>query len=114
MSAALQFNPTAPKRRLGVDNSHRLIHTRRPTQAEATLHETQEIPDVWSDETDRARAELLAEATAEVRARARRYVQEPAEAAWHDLVEALTRAYGDNETYDLLRAVAIHAQTRRP
>lgn len=78
------------------------------------MQESRETAEVWSDELDAARAELFAEATAEVRARARRYVQEPAEAAWHDLVEALTRAYGDSETYDLLRAVAIHAQTRRP
>lgn len=61
---------------------------------------------------DRARAELVAEAIAEVRTRARRYVQEPAEAAWHDFVEALTRTYGDGETYDLLRAVEIHFRTR--
>ena len=77
------------------------------------MHESREIADLQSDEIDQARAELFAEATAEVRARARRYVQEPAESAWHDLVEALTRAYGDSETYDLLRAVAIHAKTRR-
>ena len=77
------------------------------------MHESREVADVRSNESDRAQAELFAEATAEVRARARRYVQEPAESAWHDLVEALTRAYGDSETYDLLRAVAIHAQTRR-
>jgi hypothetical protein len=77
------------------------------------LHESREIANVQSDEADRARAELFAEATAEVRARARRYVQEPAEAAWHDLVDALTRAYGDSETYDLLRAVAIHTKTRQ-
>lgn len=78
------------------------------------MRESPEIADVRSDEMDRARAELFAEATAEVCARARHYCQEPAEAAWHNLVEALTRAYGDSETYDLLRAVAIHTQTRRP
>jgi hypothetical protein len=70
-----------------------------------------EIALVWDDEMDTARAELLAEAFAGVGTRARRYVQEPAEAPWHDLVDALTRAYGDSEAYDLLRAVEIHSRT---
>jgi hypothetical protein len=65
-----------------------------------------------TDELNGARSELLGEAIADVQTRARNYVQEPAEAAWHNLVEALTRTYGDSETYDLLRAVAIHSQTR--
>lgn len=69
-----------------------------------------EIAVVSSDEIDRARAELLIEAVAEVATRAQRYVQEPAEAAWHDLLGALTRTYGDSEAYDLLRAVEIHAR----
>ena len=62
------------------------------------------------DGVDSARAELLAEAVAEVPTRALRYVQEPAEGAWHDFVEALARTYGDSETYDLLRAVEIHSR----
>ncbi len=59
------------------------------------------------------RSETVAEALAEVRTRARRFVQEPAEAAWDDLVHALRRAYGDGDTYDLLHAVEIHTRTSK-
>jgi hypothetical protein len=45
--------------------------------------------------------------------RARRYVQEPGDAAGIELVDALRRAYGDEETYDLLRAVEIHSRISR-
>ena len=58
-----------------------------------------------------ARADLQAEAIADVGTRARRYVQEPSDPSWHDLVDALARTYGDGETYDLLRAVEIHSRT---
>ena len=75
------------------------------------MHETREIP--RSAPIDSAQAELLAEAIAEVRTRARRYVQEPADGAWQDLVQALARTHGDSETYDLLRAVEIHTLTSR-
>ena len=61
-------------------------------------------------EMDMARAELLAEAVAEVPTRAMRYVQEPAEGAWHEFIEALARTYGDTATHDLLRAVEIHSR----
>jgi hypothetical protein len=64
-----------------------------------------------ADETEDTRLELLAEAVADVGARARRYMQEPAEGAWHDLVAALARTYGDSQAYDLLRAVEIHSRT---
>lgn len=76
------------------------------------MHEPEEISlGVWPEEIERARADLLAEGIAQVRTRACRYVQEPAETAWHELVQALTRTYGDTETYDLLRAVEIHLRT---
>lgn len=65
------------------------------------------------DEMDTARAELLAEAIAEIPTRALRYIQEPADGAWHDLVVALARIYGDPATYDLLRAVEIHSRIPR-
>jgi hypothetical protein len=45
--------------------------------------------------------------------RARRYVQEPGDATGIELVDALRRAYGDEETYDLLRAVEIHSRISR-
>lgn len=63
-------------------------------------------------ERDAARA-ANAEAIADVRTRARCYLREPADASWHELVEALTRTYGDGDTYDLLHAVTIHSQTSR-
>ena len=66
------------------------------------------------DEMDVSRAELLAEGIAEVPTRALRYIQEPADGAWHDLVEALARIYGDPATYDLLRAVEIHSRISPP
>jgi len=62
-------------------------------------------------ETEDAQLEPLAEAVADVGARARRYVQEPADGAWYDLVAALARTHGDSEAYDLLRAVEIHSRT---
>jgi hypothetical protein len=60
---------------------------------------------------DATRAELLMEAMADLRVRATRYVQEPADDAWHDLVNALARTHGDSEAYDLLRAVEIRLRT---
>jgi hypothetical protein len=59
---------------------------------------------------DPARQQLLDEAIAEVHARAGRYLREPAESAWLDLVDALTRAHGDSEAYELLRAIEIHTR----
>lgn len=76
------------------------------------MPEAGEMPPVRADDLDGARMQLLVEEMAEVRTRARRYIQEPAEAAWHDLVEALTRTYGDSDAYDILRAVEIHSRTR--
>lgn len=75
------------------------------------MQETGEIATNWAHEMDRAREELLAETIAEVGTRARRYMQEPADPAWHDLVEALRRICGDSATYDLLRALEIHSRT---
>jgi hypothetical protein len=65
---------------------------------------------VTADQLTKARAALLIEAMDEVRTRAQRYLQEPAEGAWLDLVAALARAHGDGATYELLRAVEIHSQ----
>ena len=76
------------------------------------MQEAGEMPHVRADDLDGARMQLLVEEMAEVRTRARRYIQEPAEDAWHDLVEALTRTYGDTDAYDILRAVEIHSRTR--
>jgi hypothetical protein len=73
------------------------------------MHEPYDV--VSADELERVRAELLVEAIDDVHRRARRYVQEPGENAWHELVRALTRTYGDSATYELLRAVEIHSRT---
>ncbi len=96
-----------------VDKSHQVIHTREPRRVELTLHPSRKTALLQNDQMDGVHVELLAEAIADVSTRARCYLSEPADAAWHDLVEALTRTYGDRETYDLLRAVAIHSQTSR-
>jgi hypothetical protein len=77
------------------------------------MYEPSETALVQTDPIGGARADLLAEAIADVRTRARCYLSEPADAAWNELVDALTRTYGDDETYDLLRAVTIHSQTSR-
>lgn len=77
----------------------------------AERHSLLRLLDQAITERDAARA-ALAEANADVRTRAGCYVSEPADVAWHELVEALTRTYGDGVT-DLLRAVTIHFQTSR-
>jgi len=73
-----------------------------------------EASDVTQPSTpDAARAELLMEALADLNVRATRYVHEPADDAWHDLVTALARTHGDSEAYELLRAVEIRLRTSR-
>ena len=73
----------------------------------------QEVGSAHVAPTYSARAELTAEAVADVSVRARRYLQQPADDTWRDLVQALTRTHGDNDAYDLLRAVEIHTRTSR-
>jgi hypothetical protein len=73
----------------------------------------QEVGAGSNPSADAARAQLLSEAMAEVGARARRYLQEPAEPAWHDLISALARTHGDSAAYDLLRAIEIRVRTSR-
>jgi hypothetical protein len=67
-----------------------------------------------ADELTGARAGLLVETLAAIQTRARRYLQQPEEGAWHDLVHALARAHGDGATYELLRAVEIHSRISDP
>ncbi len=71
---------------------------------------------VSANEPAGARAALLLEAMVAIQTRARRYLQEPEEGAWHDLVDALARAHGDTATYELLRAAEVHSRIsgRRP
>jgi hypothetical protein len=63
-----------------------------------------------ADDLTNARGVLLAESLTAIHTRVRRYLQEPEEGAWHDLVDALARAHGDSATYELLRAVEIHSR----
>jgi hypothetical protein len=63
--------------------------------------------------TDARAAEISARLGA-VETRARQYLQEPGEGAWHELVDALERAHGDDATHELLRAVEIHFRTSVP
>ncbi|MBA2632167.1 MAG: hypothetical protein H0U86_04080 [Chloroflexi bacterium] len=69
---------------------------------------------VSADQLEKARAALLVEAMTAIHTRARRYLQEPGEGAWHDLVRALARAHGDSATYELLRAVEVHSRVSVP
>jgi hypothetical protein len=64
-----------------------------------------------ADELEHPRHELLVDALGEVRTRARRYLQEPGDTAWHELVRALARCFGDSPSYELMRAVEIHSRT---
>lgn len=52
-------------------------------------------------------------ALAVVGIRARRYLLEPGDGPWYDVVRALTDALGDDEAYDLLRAIEIRVHTNR-
>jgi hypothetical protein len=63
-----------------------------------------------ADELTEARAAPLADTLAAIQTRARRYLQEPEDAAWHDLVDALASAHGDSATDELLRAVEVHSR----
>ncbi len=73
-------------------------------------HSEVEVAD--AGETGSARSDLTREYIEQVRVRAQRYVQEPADGAWHDLVQALARTFGDSEAYDILRAAEIHHRLR--
>ncbi|MGH2483566.1 MAG: hypothetical protein ACRDE9_03810 [Candidatus Limnocylindria bacterium] len=42
---------------------------------------------------------------------ARRYLLEPGDGPWYDMVRTLREALGDDETYDLLRAIEIRFRT---
>jgi len=42
---------------------------------------------------------------------ARRYLLEPGDGPWYDIVRTLREALGDDETYDLLRAIEIRFRT---
>ena len=75
--------------------------------------EVDESAFVKPDQADLTWLELLAEGVRQVNAQSRRYVQEPSESAWYDLVRALTNVHGDADTYELLRAVEIHAGIKR-
>ena len=72
------------------------------------------IDAVSADELGPVRTALLLETLEAIHTRARRYLQEPEEGAWHDLVDALARAHGDGATHELLRAVEIHSRTAGP
>lgn len=68
---------------------------------------------IRTDGPELLRLQLLSEAVSALAAQAARYVSEPSDAAWFDLVRALTEALGDSDAYQLLRAVEIHAEIRR-
>lgn len=77
------------------------------------MSEVDESAFVRPDQADLTWLELLAESVREVSARSRRFVREPSESAWYDLVRALSNVLGDEDTYELLRAAEIHSDIRR-
>lgn len=85
---------------------------RAPTPAEDAMQKVGAGLDLDAP-IDSARAEMMVEAMAEVRARARQYLREPGDDAWYELVQALARTHGDSDAYDLLRAVEIHTRVAR-
>jgi len=63
--------------------------------------------------TDAAGRDARPDVLAAVGTRARRYLLEPGDGPWYDVVRALTEALGDDEAYDLLRAIEIHVYASR-
>ena len=43
--------------------------------------------------------------------RARRFLLEPGDGPWYDIIRTLRESLGDDETYDLLRAIEIRFRT---
>ena len=42
---------------------------------------------------------------------ARRYLLEPGDGPWHEVVRALSEAFGEDETDELLRAIKVRMRT---
>jgi hypothetical protein len=80
-----------------VDNCHQVIHTPLLPSSEGGL--TQLDADGKGDQL------------AAISVQARRFLLEPADAPWHEVVRALSEALGEDETYELLRAIRIRYRT---
>lgn len=50
---------------------------------------------------------------AAIGAQARRFLLEPADAPWQEVLRALRAAFGDDQTDELLRAIQIRYRTSR-
>ena len=72
-----------------------------------------EVIFIKPDQAEQFRLELLAEAVGEVAAHTRRYLREPSDEAWYELVRALSSVFGDSDAYELLRAAKIHSDIGR-
>lgn len=77
------------------------------------MPDADEVTFIKADQAGSFRLELLAEGLRDISAQTRRYVAEPSEAAWYELVRALSNVFGDADAYELLRAAEIHSDTRR-
>jgi hypothetical protein len=77
------------------------------------VSEVDESAFVRPEQADLTWLELLAESVNEVSARSRRYVREPSDPAWYELVRSLSNVLGDADAYEFLRAVEIHADIQR-
>jgi hypothetical protein len=77
------------------------------------VSDADEVTFIKADQAEIFRLELLAEGLRAVTAQTRRYVREPSEPAWYDLVRALSNVLGDADAYELLRAADIHSAIAR-
>ncbi|HEY7525551.1 MAG TPA: hypothetical protein VIA82_01785 [Candidatus Limnocylindria bacterium] len=64
------------------------------------------------DDSERTHAVTIAD-VAPIEIQARRYLLEPGDAAWNDVVRALDGALGETEADDLLKAVEIRLRTAK-
>lgn len=77
------------------------------------MSDADEVTFIKADQADSFRLELVVEALRAVSAQSHRYVSEPSEAAWYDLVRDLSTLLGDSDAYELLRATEIHSAIGR-
>lgn len=77
------------------------------------MSDADEVTFIKANQAETFRLELLAEGLRAVTAQTRRYVREPSEPAWYDLVRALSNVLGDADAYELLRATDIHSAIGR-
>ena len=91
-----------------VDNSQQVIHTPAPLRRAPV--EPQDDGQ-WDGQSTVAPSNDMPPALSAVGIRARRYLLEPGDGPWYDIIRTLRDSLGDDETYDLLRAIEIRFRT---